>query len=272
MSTHPTSAYSAVSNYRSSTSNSLGTMSSTGYSSGYSNPYGGLTGSSYGGGYSVSKITQASNSALISSSTLSSMSYGSSYPIRANLGSPSETTAKTSSLTGSFTGIKNPGQLPGPLPAPPALNKPEPSDPLSKIRPLPPFCPHNGRGPVTTDDVLEHIGNQEYGSALRDMKESRAGQAAIAGVSNVLKAIGDEVLRDDSTPSQMAQLMQSSQQSSVPIKPLEVSASVGVTISSSGTSVSGGLQYTDKRGNSANIEVSRDPDKTNINISAGKGK
>lgn len=62
---------------------------------------------------------------------------------------------------------------------------------------LPVMCAHNGRGETTAMDIVEHIGNQEFGSAGRDAWESSQGQAVREVVKEALQEIGDSMNRED---------------------------------------------------------------------------
>ncbi len=75
---------------------------------------------------------------------------------------------------------------------------PLPVGPDSTDRPKPPpFCPHNGSEDTTISDILEHIGNGDFGSAIRDAVESSAGQDAIQGVADAVQTIGNEMTKEE---------------------------------------------------------------------------
>ena len=61
------------------------------------------------------------------------------------------------------------------------------------------ICYHNDREGISYDDIIEHIGNAEYGSAWRDAKEKEEIQEMIADITDVAKSvletIGKEALR-----------------------------------------------------------------------------
>lgn len=58
-------------------------------------------------------------------------------------------------------------------------------------------CVHNGGSDITAADIAEHIGNHEFGSAIRDVAQTDVGKAAIDFGKDVLDAVAKEVNRDD---------------------------------------------------------------------------
>ncbi len=61
------------------------------------------------------------------------------------------------------------------------------------------ICYHNDRDGISYDDIIEHIGNGEYGSAWRDAKEKDEIQEVLSDIKEIafslLETIGDEALR-----------------------------------------------------------------------------
>lgn len=58
-------------------------------------------------------------------------------------------------------------------------------------------CNHNDRGDTSLLDVVEHVGNGELGSALRDVIESPAFDTASEIANNALEIIGEELLKGE---------------------------------------------------------------------------
>lgn len=89
--------------------------------------------------------------------------------------------------------LKRPPHIPSNLP---------PSRPnYSQENTIKPFCPHNDTGPITSTDIVEHIGNAEFGSALRDTAAHPTVQKVVESTveiaQNVLKTIGEEINKVD---------------------------------------------------------------------------
>jgi hypothetical protein len=61
-------------------------------------------------------------------------------------------------------------------------------------------CYHNGRDGISYDDIIEHIGNGEYGSAWRDAKEKDEIQEMFSDIKertfSMLEIMGNELIKD----------------------------------------------------------------------------